>query len=369
MSGLSNSTLKQELHIIGVQFISITLSLILGFTAALFNSLLLFTIYKDPLKCFHKRASTIFIKGLALSDFLTGFFVHPTHSISLLFEIFYHKMEILDVIVTHGLHIGSKISVFTLVVLALDRLIAIVRPWKYNYLVTKRTTRVINVSIWVFVAVFEISSHAGHAVIDTVVIHSVDLHLQTTIPMVGLLIISVGTYLSFRKHTRNTIFAVNQCNRLTVRNLQFEKRLMATILFILLVVIVSLSPYLIVQQLSHACHDDLHNKHDHDAHAVELNITNAAKDRKSAIDMKDNMAHVDQCKDGSTLTIFHVLSVSLLCVSCVMHPVLYGWRLPQYRRSLQVAFKATFVSPSLSVNRPSPQDRDIIQHPANPACQ
>ncbi|KAK3722843.1 hypothetical protein QZH41_007799 [Actinostola sp. cb2023] len=221
--------------------------------ASISNSLLLFTLHKDPLKCFHRRASTVFIQGLALSDFLVGIFVQPVYVISLSFEVTKRKVKGLHDIAVISSHVGAKISILTLMALAVDRLLAITLPWKYNTIVTRRRVMVTTVIIWLSIAVFE-ASHSVPSIEQ--VLHEIDLHLQTTVPVIGLLIIFIATYLSFRKHSRNTVFAQsdgNRSNQNRVGNLRFEKRILITILLIMIVVLVSLSPYLIVQYLAGEC--------------------------------------------------------------------------------------------------------------------
>jgi NADH:ubiquinone oxidoreductase subunit 5 (subunit L)/multisubunit Na+/H+ antiporter MnhA subunit len=143
--------------------------------------------------------------------------------------------------------------------------------------------------------------------------------------MIGLLIISIATYLAFRKYSRNAVFAQseNRSNRIHVRNLQFEKKIMVTILLIMLVVLVSLTPYLIVQKMSDNCHHDEHQ----DEHEEEN--TN--------------------CNESKEFAIAKVFSVSLLCLSCALNPTLYAWRIPLYRQSLKMVVNAAWrQSPSIS---------------------
>lgn len=55
-------------------------SSVFGLLAFLTNSVLLFTVYKDPFKYFRARATTYFVISLSLSDFIGGSFVQPLYA-------------------------------------------------------------------------------------------------------------------------------------------------------------------------------------------------------------------------------------------------------------------------------------------------
>lgn len=303
-------------YIYSTQVVSIVLSLVLGLMAAVFNGLLLFTLYRDPLKCFRRRASIIFIIGLAVSDLLAGLFIQPIFVVTLVLAITSGKQDdLLHKIAFLGSHVTAKISILTLVVLAVDRLLAIALPWKYSRLVTRKRALFMNIIIWITITAFE-ASHSFPSMER--VLHKIDLHLQTTVPIIGLLVIFVATYLSFRKHSRSKVFVQTLQTRSTrrqARNFRFERKIMITILLILLVVLVSLLPYLIVQQMGNNCdHEHGHDDSDHD----------------------DNGDDDVDCEESKAAQVVQIISISLLCVSCAMNPVLYGWRVPHFRQSLKM---------------------------------
>ena len=55
-------------------------SVFFGLAAFLTNSILLFTLYKDPYNFFRPRATTSLVISLSLSDFIGGAFVQPLYS-------------------------------------------------------------------------------------------------------------------------------------------------------------------------------------------------------------------------------------------------------------------------------------------------
>lgn len=305
------------LHLLWAQIFVAILSLVIGLISAISNILLLLTLHKDPLKCFRRRATTVFIQGLALSDFLTGSFVQTLYSINLMLEAAGHKIQVLYDIVSIGSHVGTKISILTLVVLAVDRLLAITLPWKYNTIVTRKRSTATNIVIWIFIATFE-ATHLESSVEK--VLHNIDLHLQTTVPIVGLLIIFLATYLAFRKYSRNAVFAQNdnRSNRVHMRNLQFEKKIMVTILLIMIVVLASLTPYFIVEKIAQGCNGAHHGHEEHEERGQES----------------------FNCTENEELSTAKIFSVCLLSLSCALNPILYAWRIPHYRQSLKMVVGA-----------------------------
>lgn len=336
-----NSTFENEAgHILGVQVVSLVLSVVLGLTAGILNSFLLLTIYKDPLQCFQRRSSTVFIQSIALVDLLNGVLVQTANSILLAYEITKKTFNTMEILVIYGSHV-NKISILTLIVLSIDRLIAVAFPWKNSFIITRKRAWFLNLLIWTFVVVFEASSHLGTRF---EVLHQADVHLQTTVPLVGLLAISTATVLYFKKHSRNAVLSDNFHNQAHgARNVQFEKRIMVTILLILLVVIASLTPYLVTHSLGNGCYRDDHE-----------------------------VAHG---KCNSTLAIFHVLSVSLLCISSAMNPVLYCCRIPQFRQSFIIVFlwrrsvRSREVRDIPIPSIPAERDGDVIRGCGTPRAQ
>ena len=80
-----------------------------------------------------------------------------------------------------------------------------------------------------------------------------------------------------------------------------EKKIVSTVVLIIIVLFISLLPYLIVTNLQERCQEGLSG----------------------------------ECSEpGFLLT--KALSVPLLSVSCALNPFLYAWRIPQYRQVLRL---------------------------------
>lgn len=277
-------------------------SVVFGFLAFLTNSVLLFTLYKDPYNYFRARASTYFVVSLSLSDFIGGSFVQPLYAAYMFCVTAGVEGEKLYKISWISSHVSTKISILTVVALSVDRYLAVKLSWKYKALITVRKVVACNIMIWLFCGIFEASHSTGNS---EELFHAVDLHLQTTVPLVSLCTVYAATYIEFRRHSRKVIFVRTNTeggrSRVFVRNIRLEKKIVFTVVLIIVVLFISIVPYLIVNNLEEQCHEE-----------------------------EDNGV----CsKLGFVIT--RALSLPMLCISCAMNPFLYAWRIPQYRQALR----------------------------------
>jgi len=289
-----------------VAFVAGVLSLLFGFVTVLTNSVLLFTLYKDPYKYFKARATTYFVASLSLSDFLGGVFVQPLYA-ACLFSIAagteQHKLCDISLIFSH---VSTKISILTVVALSLDRYLAVKLSWKYKTLITWRKVIVCNVLIWFFCAIFE-GSHSTSK--SEEIFHVIDLHLQTTVPLTIMCVVYTATFVEFRRYSRNIFVQANMGgrSRVFVRNINLEKKIVSTVVLIIIVLFISLLPYLIASNLIDHCYKE----------------------------------DTGRCSGESGFLTTRALSVPMLCISCALNPFLYAWRIPQYRQALRVVESRT----------------------------
>ena len=295
-------------HIEGIPTVTVALlagicSLVFGLLACSTNGILLFILYKDPYNYFRTRATTYFVVSLALSDFIGGSFVQPLYAASMFCVATGVEEEKLKRVSLISSHVSTKISILTVVALSVDRYLAIKLSWKYKALITTRKVVVCNTIIWLFCGVFEASHSTGGS---EELFHIVDLHLQTTVPLVSLCAIYAATYIEFRRHSRNVVFVRAENTeggrpRVFVRNIRLEKKIALTVVLIIVLLFISIVPYLIVNNLEEQCLEEEGN-----GVCGEL---------------------------GFVIT--KSLSVPMFCISCAVNPFLYAWRIPQYRQALR----------------------------------
>ena len=276
-------------------------SSLFGLFAALTNGVLLFTVFKDPYNYFRARATTYFILSLSLSDLLGGCLAQSMYSASMFTISTGGQPQKLYEIALIFSHVTTKISIFTVVALSLDRFLAVKLSVRYKRLITVRKVIVCNALIWIFCITFE-TSHSLDK--NKEVFHVIDLHLQTTIPLTIMCALYTATYKEFRRYSRNVVFvraSTGGRSRIFLRNIRLEKKIVSTVVLIIIVLFISLLPYLIVTNLQERCHEELSS----------------------------------ECSEpGFLLT--KALSLPLLCVSGALNPFLYAWRIPQYRQVLHL---------------------------------
>ena len=172
-------------HFEGIPTASVALlagicSALLGFVSFATNSVLLWTLFKDPYMYFRVRPTTFLVASLSLSDLLGGSFAQPLYSTYMLCLPCKVNLPSLHKISTVSSHISTKISISTVVALSVDRFLAIKLIWKYRALITVRKVVICNILIWLFCGVFE----AWHSISTSKeILHTVDLHLQSTAPL------------------------------------------------------------------------------------------------------------------------------------------------------------------------------------------
>ena len=301
-------------HIEGIPTVTVALlagicSLLFGLLAFSTNGILLFILYKDPYKYFQTRATTFSVVSLALSDFIGGSFVQPLYAAYMFCVKTGAEGEKLRRVSLISSHVSTKISILTVVALSVDRYLAIKLSWKYKALITTRKVVVCNAIIWLFCGVFEASHSTGGS---EELFHTVDLHLQTTVPLVSLCAIYAATYFEFRRYSRNVVFVRAENTeggrpRVFVRNVRLEKKIVLTVVLIIVVPFISIMPYLIVNNLEEQCLGE------------EGNVV---------------------C-DELGFVITKSLSVPMFCISCAVNPFLYAGRIPQYRQALRSVKRTT----------------------------
>ena len=232
-------------------------SSLFGLFAALTNGLLLFTVFKDPYNYFRARATTYFILSLSLSDLLGGCLVQSMYAASMFTISTGGQPQKLYEIALIFSHVTTKISIFTVVALSLDRFLAVKLSVRYKRLITVRKAIVCNALIWIFCITFETSHSLDE---NKEVFHVIDLHLQTTIPLTIMCALYTATYIEFRRYSRNVVFVRENTggrSRIFLRNIRLEKKIVFTVVLIIIVLFISLLPNVIVTNLQECCHEEL----------------------------------------------------------------------------------------------------------------
>ena len=154
------------------------------------NALLLFTIFKDPLKCF-RAPTTYFIVALALVDLTTGLIVAPFSAVyrlkrylnwSFTLDEPYYRLAQIGVNLSF---VGFNSSFLFVLGLILAQFIAIAYPHHYrSFVTTRRVLACVGFSLMYFTG-FNVLHFVG---VSQITIEQVDLHLHSTLITVFLIV-------------------------------------------------------------------------------------------------------------------------------------------------------------------------------------
>lgn len=261
------------------------------------NGLLLFVLFRDPLKCFRKPFAVL-ITGLATTDFLVGAIGDTTSAKNEFYcvknedgeTIFYHIMDYF---------IDNSASVLVLA-LSVDRLLAVAFPFFYRYTVKKTHSAIAVMMVWIYCLVFSLIQLTE---ISKDIYETIDVHLHVTFALTATGIIYGVVYFIIRKRRKSFPFSEDSASSKNtaehLKSLQREKEFAFTAFLILVILVMTQLPYLVMTTIEANC---------------------------------------DSCQNTSWYFVCHKFSDFLLCGSAIGNPFLYGWRVKQFRSSFKAVF-------------------------------
>ena len=268
-----------------------------------FNGLLLYVIFKDPLKCF-RRPFAVYMTGLAMTDFLFGALLDPLSAKVEIYCVmdkdgettFYH-------IIDYFIDNSATMLIFAM---AADRLLAVAFPIFYRFSVKNTHAAIVIVCAWFYCMAFSLIQLADVA---DEIYDSVDVHLHVTFALTANGIVYLFIYLIIRK--RRKVFPggdeTSQKDEKQLRRLKSEKEFAFTAFLILLALVITQIPYLVLTVIEANC---------------------------------------QSCTETTWFFVCHEFADFLLCLSAIANPFLYGWRVKQSRSSLMEVFCRSRLKPA-----------------------
>ncbi len=270
------------------------------------NVLLLFTIFKDPLKCFRTPA-TYFIGALALVDLTTVVIVEPFTAIYRVAS--YEKWSLTPGKTYHILsqtamwfsYVDLNSSFLLVVGLIVTQFIAITYPHRYRSVVTtRRILACIGLSLVYFTGFIMLQ----FVRVPTPTLYQVDLHLHSTLITILLIVGSAMLLRSYRKYviaTRHLLGARSLGGRdAGAPHKNRRNKRQVTIVTLLL------SGIFIVCTLSHIV-------------TVHISVYTKQETLRERLDLFAVVTIVDE----------------MTFVKVALDAFIYAWRLLKYRRSLK----------------------------------
>lgn len=259
------------------------------------NGLLLFVIFRDPLKCF-RRPFAVLITGLATTDSLVGAIGDTTSAKN---EFYCVKNEdgetYFDWIMDYFIDNSATVIVLAL---SVDRLIAVAFPIYYRCTVKKTHSAVTVLAIWVYCLAFSLLQLSD---IPEAIYDAIDVHIHITFALSATGVIYFMIYYIIRK--RRNLFPGEELSgqkaEKHLRNLKREREFAYTAFLILLALVFTQIPFLVMTKIESNC---------------------------------------ESCVETSWYFVCKKFADFLLCVSSIANPILYGWRVKQFRNSFMAIF-------------------------------
>ena len=220
-------------------------------TASVGNGIVLAAISIDPLKKIRSAPSNHTIFNLALADFLTGSLASTLYS-SWFIYFALHRTPPFSM--TFALAINYVLvctSVFSLVVLTIDRRIAITTPLQYTSKVTKKNVQIVNGCIWCyFIIIGALVAVFKNRIYVNAMIVSGHIFLAYCI----IIVLNFLNVLSMHKQSRLMKQLSNAQSTTFLRKAQARERKLTRTAFILITVFTAMFwPFAVVQFFTYLC--------------------------------------------------------------------------------------------------------------------
>lgn len=328
-----NSSLAQDFKS-RIFIINGAILLLFAVLISISNGLLLFMMYKDPLKTF-RNATAVLVVSLGIADFLTGCVTAVDVGISHIIEgLTTDKVMLQAKIISQ---ITLRASVFVLTMFAVERFVAVAFPHVYRVRVTVRKA-IFGCSLgWVLAIV----TSCLEVVVDRDVYDVVFLYITFVLPLITMCFTYCGTYYVLkiraeRLHRHGlqsgSIIGSNygvskhraRCSvkkeKMSKQSAELQKQLMKTASLIILVFVLSLVPFWVFTTIRRYC---------------------------------------KECSEQRWFIAGYRFCIPILYSNSALNPLLYAWRMRTYRRSFQALFGRK-INCSRRVSRRASREESIV---------
>lgn len=294
---------------------NLTMSIILIFLSVYTiagNTMVCLVYIKDP----GKRLRTIsnhFVINLCIADILVGLGVEPLNASS---------NWISDQRVLFSFYITAIVScvcsIVTIAAMMVDRYIAVSRPFRYKLIVTKTRTRISLVCTWCFSTHFAIMPIIGWQT-EGFQIYLYGLGILT--PTIFMLFSYYGLLKILKEKTRNMQNLTDSRKASFARKAtEREKKISTTVFIMLVVFLVAWCPFVITDFVLVFC---------------------------------------SSCRGGAEIRLARDVTLVLGFFSSGVNPILYAWRVPNFRKGFLLLFKCRKRSNKVSVFKQPSSQREL----------
>ena len=294
---LQEPWLRQE-NVKPLAVTSSILSIVMAPIIVLGNLLVLLAVWKDPLKKLRSSPSNFILVSMALADLLVGLVVCPITA--------YWRWVIFDKKTSHfGLSVIFAINVFSvnvsfghMLLLAVDRLFAVVTPLEYRFKITNKRVLVSCCVCWMYFVAFGCSFLILQ---DYFAIMVTIYNVQLLSILLSILIMYAVIMFHFHRYSKTIEKEQRHSIDSRLMILKRERNVFKAITIVICAFLICYMPWFIVQLLKYLC--------------------------------KPCHPHL------SLLIIFFRFSTSLTHANSFLNPILYSWRLPKFRETFKYFWK------------------------------
>lgn len=283
VSIIQNKTYWTSLAVFGFIF---AVAIIVG------NSMLLYTIYKDPRKSL-RSAPGFLIANLTVADLLLGLFNTSIVAVRDVYRSQQLNMPFLGILkpVMFTVYIATMfVSCNTIIAMSATCYVAINQPMEYKTIITTKRIKIYIAVLWVM--------SLGTCVLPVTNVTEktytmIYLHTHATVPAILLTVIYVKVFRAVARRTRE--LQQSGFNKVATKALERERNMTVAVIIILALFYITYMPQYITLHLLHFC---------------------------------------NSCQQSVT---FHEIDVALsrvLYLSSAINPFVYAWRVPKYRQAL-----------------------------------
>ena len=290
-TGSSGTSLDYErIPLLSIDFFMAT-------TAAVGNSMLLLTIYKDPHRSL-RSPSTKLVINMAVADFmagsLSGYLLTAYDVTKLTNKPSYQDLAPILLRIYANIGIPSVIvSCCSVIAMAFDRWFAVGSAINYRNIVTTKRVNVLIVLFWIYALMFTSLLFTG---IPFIIFEMVFCHLHVSLPLLVLPIVYWKTFGALEAHTRRMKNLESDSKPKNLKTAQREKKTTKAFVIVLCLFYVAFVPYVIAINLRNLC---------------------------------------SVCAGTTALDVFLLISLRFVLLNCSFDPFVYALRIPKYRRAIR----------------------------------
>ena len=282
--------------------------LLLAAITVLGNTLLLLTIYRNPRHAL-RTPPTYLIVNLGVADLLVGLVLDNLIAAR---DVYRYNgkpfPKAVDDFINIGLALTLFVSIYTILVMSVDRFVAVSSPLKYKSRVTLKVVKRWLAVIWASGLLMCLLPLTGIPFKTFTLIYT---HTHSSLPMVVLTVLYVKIFRAL-KQRRREMEQLRLISEFTVKKshaLQNDWKMVYTILIILVLFYVCFLP-----------------------EGVSLNV----------------LLLGEPCKQSITFRHVEIVLSRLVLLNSALNPFVYAWRVKKYRRALFDCLKGTLLRQNIN---------------------